>query len=255
MNKRLLGIFIAVAVAVVVIVVCCVMFLTGSVEVKTAGDLTLDDDKVNAIVSQSGIKKGESIFALDKASATSAVEKANPYLKVVNIERKFPNKVVIYIAERSPVLAIPVETEEGESALYALVDNELKILGVATESEISGLTPVSNFTISGGEESAGSFLGEDADGLAGVVEGAESVTFVSNRFNDFIKNIEFSKSNVRVKTNTGVTFVLKNDGNVKSMFVGAYTYYSNSADGSKERTSGYIFFNGAAWEWSENQVN
>ena len=101
MNKRLLGIFIAVAVAVVVIVVCCVMFLTGSVEVRTTDNLTLEDETVNAIITQSGIRKGESVFAIDESEAVNAVEKANPTLKVVDIERKFPNKVVIYIAERS----------------------------------------------------------------------------------------------------------------------------------------------------------
>lgn len=254
MNKRLLGIFIAVAVAVIVIVVCCVMFLTGSVEVRTTNNLSLDDETVNAIISQSGIKKGESVFAIDENAAVSAVEKANPMLKVVDIERKFPNKVLIYIAERTPIMAIAFEPQENGEELYAIVDNELKILRTASADEISGLTLVSNFTIAGGEESVGSFAGDKSAWLSGLVEGAQKVSFVSTRFTDFIKRIDYGQINVSVRTNTGVTLVLKNVEEIDDMFVGAYTYYSTLTS-EEQRRSGFISLTDSGWMWSQSAIN
>lgn len=253
MNKRLLGIFIAVAVAVVVIVVCCVMFLIGSVEVRTTDNLTLDDETVNAIISQSGIEKGESVFAIDENASVSAVEKANPYLKVVDIERKFPNKVVIYIAQRTPLMAIALEDKEN-GELYAVVDSELKILAVVQKDGIAGLTYVNNFTVAGGEEIAGSFVGDMSDWLKGIVEGAQSVSFVAGRFTDFVERIDFGQINVSVKTNTGVSFVLKNVADIDDMFVGAYRFYSTLAT-EEQRRSGFISLTDSGWIWSETAIN
>lgn len=253
MNKRLLGIFIAVAVAVVVIVVCCVMFLTGSVEVRTTSSLTLDDQTVASIISQSGISKGDSIFAIDESAAVAAVEKANPLLQVVDIERKFPNKVVIYIAERTPLMAIALEQQENEEQLYAVVDGDLKILKVVSASGIAGLTAVSNFTLAGGEESVGSFVTEKSDWLKGIVEGSEKVSFVESRFTSFVTGIRFGQTKIHVKTNTGVTFVLKNVAEIDDMFIGAYTYY-NTLTSEDQRRSGYIYLADIGWAWSETDV-
>lgn len=253
MNKRLLGIFIAVAVAVVVIVVCCVMFLTGSIEVRTTSDLTLDDQTVDSIVSQSGISKGDSIFAIDEGAAIAAIEKANPLLKVVDIERKFPNKVVIYIAERTPLMAIALEPQESGEELYAVVDSDLKILSVVPVSGIAGLTAVSNFTVAGGEETVGSFVSEKSDWLKGIVDGAEKVSFVESRFTSFITGIRFGQTKIYVQTNTGVTFVLKNVAETDDMFVGAYTYY-NTLTGEEQRRNGYIYLADIGWAWSETDV-
>ena len=254
MNKRLLGIFIAVAVAVVVIVVCCVMFLTGSVEVRTTDNLTLDDETVNGIIAQSGISKGESVFSIDENSSVSAVEKAYPLYKVVNIERKFPNKVVIYVALRTPLMAIAFETEEGDEELFAVVDNELKILYTATRAEIYALTYVDNFTIAGGEESVGSFVSDKSGWLSGIVGGAHKVSFVSARFTDFVKQIKFGQINVSVLTNTGVTLVLKNVESIDDMFVGAYTYYSTLAT-DEQRKNGFISLTDVGWTWSATAIS
>ena len=255
MNKRLLGIFIAVAVAVVVIVVCCVMFLTGSVEVRTTDNLTLDDETVNAVIATSGIKKGSSVFAIDENASADAVEKAYPSYKVVSIERKFPNKVVLYIALRTPLMAIALEpSEEGGEELFAIVDNELKILSVTNSEGITGLTFVGNFTIAGDETSVGSFVADKSEWLQGIVKGAEKVSFVSSRFTDFVKRIDFGQINVNVKTNTGVTFVLKNVSGINEMFVGAYTFYSNYASETM-RKSGFISLTDSGWLWSETALS
>ena len=253
MNKRLLGIFIAVAVAVVVIVVCCVMFLTGSVEVRTAGNLALDDGTVNAIILQSGISKGDSIFAIDESAATASVEKANPTLQVVDIERKFPNKVVIYIAERTPLMAIALEPSGNGETKYAVVDGDLKILDVVSVDGTAGLTTVSNFTLAGDEESVGSFVTEKSAWLKGIVEGAKKVSFVESRFTSFVKDVRYGQTRVYVTTNTGVTFVLRNVEDTDDMFVGAYTYY-NTLTSEDQRRGGYIYLADIGWAWSETDV-
>lgn len=253
MNKRLLGIFIGLFVAVTVIVVCCVTFLIGSVEVQTTDGLILEKEQTDDIIAKSGISKGSSIFSINEQSSAQAVEKAYPYLKVVTIERKFPNKVIIKITSRTELLAVSLEGN-GEYA-YAVLDRELKILRLSDEAGIQGLTVVSGaFKVAGDNDIVGSFVSEKSDWLYGIVKGAEKVHFVGEKFNNFITHIEYGQINILSKTNTGVTFVLKNVSNIDELFQNAYRYYSTVAT-EEQRRSGFITFTDGGWMWSATMIN
>lgn len=69
------------------------------------------------------VTRGQSIFLVKKDDIKSKLEKAYPYLRVVSIETKFPNKIVIHSAERESLYAIKISDNE-----FALVDDLGKVL-------------------------------------------------------------------------------------------------------------------------------
>ena len=75
------------------------------------------------------------LFANFDESITK-IEKANPYVKVEQIMRKFPNKLHIYVSEREPKYRI--KDKEIETKWYIL-DIEFKVLEVVDDIDNSSL--------------------------------------------------------------------------------------------------------------------
>lgn len=91
-----------------------VSWLTSTINLKT-----LKESEISSLVDV----KGESIFLLNKDEISKKLEKKHPYLRVVGIETKFPNKIVIYSAEREDLYA--VKLADGD---YAIIDDYGKVL-------------------------------------------------------------------------------------------------------------------------------
>ncbi len=92
-NKRLIILLSVVVTVVLCIVVCGATFLVRHVEAYNYYVDSPDyDDKV---IEASGIKTGSSIFFVDEAGITRKIESAFADVGVVNIERKFPDRVSI----------------------------------------------------------------------------------------------------------------------------------------------------------------
>ena len=64
------------------------------------------------------------------------IEKANPYVKVTQVIRKFPNKICVYISERIPKYRI--EDLENEDT-WLILDEDFKILQRVENSDLSAL--------------------------------------------------------------------------------------------------------------------
>lgn len=75
----------------------------------------------------------KSVLFLNTKSAVAKIEKSNPYVKVQQIIRKFPNKVNIYISERIPKYRIsdPDSTEK-----WFILDEDFKVLESLTTTEL-----------------------------------------------------------------------------------------------------------------------
>lgn len=98
-------------------------WLTTKYELESIKDYTMIDS----------VKTGDSIFLLKKDEIKSDLEKKYPYLRVVSIETKFPNKIVIHSAERESMFAIKLSDNE-----YAIVDELGKVLSLTTSSIFAG---------------------------------------------------------------------------------------------------------------------
>jgi cell division protein FtsQ len=89
------------------------------------GQKTISADDISTL---SGIPIGENIFKLDKSLAKERIE-SNPFLKVIDIRRNYPDKVVIEVSERTACAVIPYLGSN------IIIDPEGIILGVVDASD------------------------------------------------------------------------------------------------------------------------
>lgn len=127
-NKKLLIVLIVVCSITLLIVLNSVIFSVQTVTTYCY-NAPYDEEFNNEIVKNSNIKKGGSIFALDKKKVTQALTENVPSIKVVNIEKKFPNTVSINYVKIFEYLRIE------QNGKYYCCSNDGKILRVLDSIE------------------------------------------------------------------------------------------------------------------------
>ena len=231
MNKRLVVLFAAIAAVIVIVVVCCVLFIVDDVSVDAASGLELTDAQEADIIARSGITGGEGIFSIDEQSAANAIEKGYPSLKVVAIERVFPNDVVIRVASRVGVVAVPIDGSDA----YALVDRDLKIIGLVFDDSLGSLAVTEGYVLTGSDSDLlGSFIASDnAKWLGALIGGAEKCYLTETRFGELFSRIVYSPSagTVTAITRGGCKLVIPLDSDIETMFVMAYAVFDDMAHG------------------------
>lgn len=95
-----------------------------SIDYRTSLKYEYNDDE---IIASSLLPKGKNIMFLKKQPYIDNIEKAYPYLEVINIETAFPSKLIIHVRERQPFYAVKNEEK------YMLLDQSLKVLEVVDE--------------------------------------------------------------------------------------------------------------------------
>lgn len=131
-NKKLIGILIVLAFLTVLVILNSTLFTLQTISINwLTTKYNLEDIKDYTMVED--INKGESIFLIKKSKIASSLEKKYPYLRVVSIETKFPNKLVIHSAERESMFAIKLEDNK-----YAVVDELGKVLQLSNSSIFAG---------------------------------------------------------------------------------------------------------------------
>lgn len=161
-----------------IIVLCVLAFLTVLIVINSTL-FTLQNISVNWLTSKcelTGVKdydivgkvsKGGSIFLVDKEEISENLEKKYPYLRVVSIETKFPNKIVIHSAEREALYAIKLSDSE-----YAVLDEKGKVLSLESDKILAGTDgdlgnrPIkvvfnSNVSINAKDFEVGKMVGQD----------------------------------------------------------------------------------------------
>lgn len=131
-SKRLIVVLCVLAVLTVLIVINSTLFTLQNISVNwltTKCELTgvKDYDIID------NVSKGGSIFLVDKDEISGMLEKKYPYLNVVSIETKFPNKIVIHSAERETLYAIKLSDSQ-----YAVLDEKGKVLSLENDSIFAG---------------------------------------------------------------------------------------------------------------------
>lgn len=75
----------------------------------------------------------KSVLFMNTSKNIEKIEKANPYVKVQQVIRKFPNKLCIYISERIPKYRI----QDSESSdKWFILDEDFKVLDCVSSSEL-----------------------------------------------------------------------------------------------------------------------
>ena len=110
MSKKKKVLIIALAVLLTLIVLAIVlMFTTFSLkklevefETTTSYDSTLLQEEISQ---NADVEFGKSIFFVNRSKTIESVEQQYPNLKVINIEYKFPNKMIVHLAQRQELFA------------------------------------------------------------------------------------------------------------------------------------------------------
>ena len=136
-NKRLIIILSVFAFLVLIAVMCSTVFTVKNVKVHwltTKIGIEETDD-----VFASEVKKGGSVFFVDKPTIIKNLEEKHPYLKVDSVEIKFPNKIVLHTAVRQELYSLKIEDNK-----HAILDAECKVLKVVNDIELSAMqsTPI-----------------------------------------------------------------------------------------------------------------
>ena len=128
-TKRLIAIFIILAIVTLIVILGSVVFTVQSVSVDFLTTRIYSQNITDEeIISTANIPYSKSVFTLEKEVYAQALEKQYPYLKVESIETKFPNKISIHLSEREPLYAININ----DTGDYAILDKELKVLQLST---------------------------------------------------------------------------------------------------------------------------
>lgn len=236
MNKKLVILLSCLAVIVVIVICMSIAFTIDEVNVKTTNGLTIDEEVINDIILDSGIVAHSSIFGLEESTAISNIEKMHPELKVISIERKFPNDVYINISKRIPILSVAIS-----DGSFALLDRELKVVEIVSEVEGAYITPITGISVN--QIQKGSFV--EFEWLKPIISSAEDLSFVNERFSTLITKIERVtyedlENQTLLTTNTGVVFVI-DDNLGTDAFNSFYTYYINEKNVTNQ-DHGYIYY-------------
>ena len=131
-NKRLIVILSVLAFLTVLIVINSTLFTLQGISMNwLTSKYMLQDIKDYEIAED--IKLGQSIFLLNKDEIAKKLEKSNPYLRVIQLETKFPNKLVVHCAERESLYAIKISSNE-----YVVLDELGKVLELTNGSIFEG---------------------------------------------------------------------------------------------------------------------
>lgn len=98
----------------VLITLCFTLFAVNIVEFQSHNQNNYD-------VSTIQVKKGGSVFFLDKQSIVEDIQLQHPTLNIINIETVFPNKIVVHYAQREDLYAV----FDSQNECYYYLDENL----------------------------------------------------------------------------------------------------------------------------------
>lgn len=128
-KRSVSGAILTFAVVVIAIVFLMSVFLRISDITVEGNEHYTDAEIINAI----DIEQGDNLFFFDRFAAISRVFAKLPYVEEVALERQLPNKVIITVQECKALAYIAVGDENWT------IDRSCKVLGKATEDELSTL--------------------------------------------------------------------------------------------------------------------
>lgn len=250
MNKRLIAVFVCMALFVLTLVVGAVLFTVSDVNILLASDENIAFDK-SKILEASGIKKGQNVFSIDKEAAVNNIEKQFPAFNV-QVERTFPNKVRIQLKTRIPVFKIKIANTDN----YAVLDRDLKIIDVVSgDGNAYGddkLVVVSGYEYSGADNPCGDFITDDSNDISSlkdIILSLEKLGVVNQRIPAVFSNFDiFSNKRVEMQTVLGIKIVIRTDlaindqaNPIEYQCDLLYSHYYSKMSGDEREQNKYLY--------------
>ncbi len=239
-NKKLIVLFSILSFVTLLVVLSSVCFSVQKVYAYCYNDY---DETLNGRIESkevNGISRGGSIFMLNEKKITAKIENELSEVKVINIERKFPNQVYINYVKILPYIVLDTESDA------LLVSNECEVLRHIEKQEhyldyIKLLTDTNPESDKNGDklfkEDSGDYM--LVSGILDTIERMDLHSTVVEMF-EFIDTRLFKTDNlVYIKTRIGTYIELMGNGtNIDKQVQLAVSLYLSSE--TKYMTGGTI---------------
>lgn len=125
-KKRLIILCSVLSVLAVLIILTSTVFMLTSVKVNflASGMQVLSENDSESIIKAGKFKYGSNVLFTSYEKQMANIEKSYPYAKVHKVERKFPNKAIVHISERTPAICIK------QNGNAYILDSDLKVLNI-----------------------------------------------------------------------------------------------------------------------------
>lgn len=212
-KKLIISLSVLVGLVAILVTLCFTVFTVKSIEInfRTSQIKSWSNEQ---IIEESGLPKGKNIFSIKEQPYIDRLEKKFPYLKVINIETKFPSTLVIHCAEREEMFVVQRESD------YLICDDSLKILKIEEGVFVSDNTnPIilKDLTILNESIEEGDFLQTQEAGVTGIYSGIIQCNRLRSDMIGMIKEISFKieHNNLTNKDETNMTMTLFSGREVK----------------------------------------
>lgn len=105
-----------------------------SVEFRTRlseSETRLEENILDKVKTSGDFNYKKSVLFLNTQDNIDKIEKENPYVKVLQVVKHFPNKLYIYISERVPKYRVRSEASSSE---WLILDEDFKVLECVTDA-------------------------------------------------------------------------------------------------------------------------
>lgn len=234
-NKKLIVLFCALFVITLLIFLSSVVFSVQRIEAYCYNQA--NPASYGKVLENHGIKRNKNIFMLKEDDVILNVETGVPTAKVINIEKKFPNKVIINYIEISEYIKIytPKQTVicSNDGKILRIEDGKLtdeQLIEVKLKGEV--VSPVVGSLLKSSSET-------DIALFSSVLSSLSRLGYRENVV-DLLKEIDISNpSAIMLKTSTGMQWKLLGGEYMLDKLVMALSVYSSNeltADQKREGT-------------------
>lgn len=194
------------------IIVAGRLFLIRSISVVFEREPAFADEKT--IIEASGIEIFDNIFNIDEKEVKAKIEKSYPNnaLYITDIERVFPNKVIIKARERRPTLV--AEADDGS---YIPTDKDFQLTQKVTEVDFDKYIKVSGVSVGTSFNKAEFRLIKD------IMYTFSALQFTDEGIVAFIKEIKIGETDITLYTRQNDGALIIGKENVKEKLQAAYS--------------------------------
>lgn len=225
------------------IVGLCTRLKTVDVEIRNRlvqNETVLEEGIIDKVKDSGDFKIGKNILFMSFKENIAKIEKENPYVKVEQVVRHFPNIVRVYISERVPKYRI---CDKDNPNKWYILDSEFKVLSTASGDLKQATYGSSNFydktiEISPSSLTLSSYIGEFVDDESDRTNLNNIFTGVYKRTTDYF----MVKSVAIIKDGNDFKFLLvmkntatENDEGCKIEIIGT----ANLVDKARKGVSAY----------------
>lgn len=254
MQKRRKFLIIFGSVCLSIIVLCFIFVLvfrlkTVDIEFRSREENTnLAAETPTRVLETGEFDFGKNILFMSFEDNIAKIEKSNPFVKVEQVIRHFPNTVRVYISERQPRYRVKDETETNK---WYILDNEFKVLDKVNDEELlskkvsgesnyfSQTIEITNTTLTFKTAIVGEFVSVD---ISAYLESIVSGIYGKTKDHTQIRSIDYSSISGKftlVMRNTG----LENQEGCKIVLEGTEDLYQKALAGAVVFVDGQVVDN------------